>query len=92
MTELIIKSANTVDELILQWEAKQELQLIFVGFPQLNIVRPTASLIANELVSVQPIEAPTGVFHYIEYVYNETPDRPFNAVQHDCGIEKTLSE
>lgn len=88
MKELIIRSTTTVDELVLQWEAKQELQLIFDGFPQLNILRPTASLIANDLVSVQPMAAPTGILHYVDYVYNGTP----NERQHDCGIEKTLSE
>jgi len=92
MKELIIRSATTIDELVLQWEAKQELRFIFDGFPQLNILRPTASLIANDLVSVQPMAAPTGILQYVDYVYNGTPDRPFNERRHDCGIEKTLSE
>jgi len=88
----LIRSANTVEELILQWEGKQELFILFSDFPKLNVVKPAATLLANELVSVQPMSAPTGVFNYIEYVYNENPDRPYNAIQHDCGIEKTLSE
>ncbi|NMC58890.1 MAG: hypothetical protein GYA51_05825 [Candidatus Methanofastidiosa archaeon] len=92
MKELIIKSANTVEELISQWEAKQELHLIFCDFPKFEVIRPSARLIANDLVTVQPMAAPTGVFHYIDYVYNGTPDRPFNERHHDCGIEKTLSE
>jgi len=86
MTELIIKVPTTTEELINQWEAKQELKLLFVAFPKLEVYN-NVGLIANDLVSVQPMSAPTGTLRYIEYVYyGEMPTQ----TTHDCGIEKTL--
>ena len=41
-----------------------------VMFPIIKRVMP--ELIANKLVSVQPIQAPTGVIYYITYEYSNT--------------------
>jgi len=41
-----------------------------VMFPMIRRVYPT--LIANKLVSVQPLTAPTGVIYYIVYTYTDT--------------------
>jgi len=41
-----------------------------VLFPVIRRVFP--SLIANQLVSVQPIQAPTGVIYYIDYTFSNT--------------------
>ena len=41
-----------------------------VMFPMIRRVFPT--LIANKLVSVQPLSAPTGVIYYIKYTYTNT--------------------
>jgi len=62
------------------------LKLLFVNFPEFTKVAARPILIANDLVSVQPMAAPQGIFNYIEYVYEGTPEI------RDCGIEKTLNE
>ena len=35
-----------------------------------NIMRPIGGTLANELVSVQPMGAPTGQLYYMDFVYN----------------------
>jgi hypothetical protein len=66
--------ANTAEDLISAWEDKQERQWRF--FLPTTSIRSVASLIGDELVSVQPLSAPIMGLHYLDFRYQQSNDCP----------------
>jgi len=65
--------ADTAEDLISAWEAKQESKWSF--FLPMSVMRP-AGLIADDLVSVQPMSSPTGSLYYLDFRYQNQEISP----------------
>lgn len=56
------------DDIVILWsKAPAPDTFANIGFPIIRRVRPT--LVANRLVSVQPMTAPSGLIFYMDYAY-----------------------
>lgn len=58
-----------------------------VLFPVIRRVFP--SLIANQLVSVQPIQSPTGVIYYIDYTFSDTKGNITSGDEYSANANQT---
>ena len=58
-----------------------------VLFPVIRRVFP--SLIANQLVSVQPIQAPTGVIYYIDYTFSDSKGKIVAGDEYSANAQQT---
>jgi len=76
LTDLMVLIPTTSEELIQKWENDHEwkLQIESLTFPEFRFVDYRPRLIAQELVSVMPMAAPQGIFHYLDYVYAGNTD------------------
>jgi hypothetical protein len=61
--------AVTEDQITILWSEEPKRPAGF-AFPNVRRVQP--GLIANQLVSVQPMTAPTGLIFYMDYVYGDS--------------------
>jgi len=84
VTTTVDEGPMTPEDFIENWENANEykLRLQELRFPEIQMI--TARPIGLDLVPVQPLSAPQGVVHYLDYVYAGVNEDA------ECPIEETL--
>ena len=68
------EKVKTAEDYINAWEESQELSLRWGNFSFPIVERIAARTLGQDLVSVQPMVAPQGILHYIDYVYQNNEE------------------